>query len=294
MPLNRIPRDFLRRFERSAAAAAIGRLIVGAIFGGFLFGAWGAALADPAANILPHRAGYELTLKSVRSGSGIIDVTGILSYDWTDSCDGWIIDQRYVLQLIRGDGPVVEISASYANWESKDGLRYRFNVKRTRGPEDEEDAAEVEGEATLDGKGKGGTAEFRKPESRQIKLPAGTLFPTEHTLLLIEKAKAGEKFDRHPVFDGAEVEGPSMMTAFLLPKRDVPPGGKPSMLTASGPVWPVTIAVFSGGDKTETPSFEMTLYLQENGVVPELTMDYGDFSVRGRMKIFQPLKKAEC
>jgi len=279
---------------RAAASWTAGRLAVAAVCGGVLAGTSGAVFADPGANILPHRAGYELSLRSVRSGSGIIDVTGLLSYDWTDSCDGWIVEQRYVLQIIRGDGPVAEISASYANWESKDGLRYRFNVKRGRGTEEESEAAEVQGEASLKGKGKAGTARFDKPEKQEIALPEGTLFPTEHTLMLIEKAKAGEKFDRHPVFDGAEVEGPSMMTAFLLPKRDVPPGGKPSMLTAAQAVWPVTIAVFSDGEKMETPSFEMTIYLQENGVVPELIMDYGDFSVVGRMKIFEKLPKAEC
>jgi EipB-like len=279
---------------QAAASWTAGRLAVAAVCGGVLAGTSGAALADPAANILPHRAGYELSLRSVRSGSGIIDVTGLLSYDWTDSCDGWIVEQRYVLQVVRGDGPVAEISASYANWESKDGLRYRFNVKRGRATEEDSDPAEVQGEASLKGKGKAGTARFEKPEKQEIVLPAGTLFPTEHTLMLIQKALAGEKFDRHPVFDGAEVEGPSMMTAFLLPKRDTPPGGKPAMLTAAQPVWPVTIAVFSEGDKSETPSFEMTIYLQENGVVPELIMDYGDFSVVGRMKIFEKLPKAEC
>jgi hypothetical protein len=279
---------------RKIASWAAGRLAVAALCAGLLGGASGAALADAAANILPHRAGYELTLRSVRSGSGIIDVSGLLSYDWTDSCDGWIVEQRYVLQIVRGDGPVAEISASYANWESKDGLKYRFNVKRGRGAEAESEGAEVQGEATLDGKGKGGVAHFERPEEQDIKLPAGTLFPTEHTLLLIEKAKAGEKFDRHPVFDGAELEGPSMMTAFLLAQRDLPPGGKPAMLTASQPVWPVTIAVFPQDEKAETPSFEMTIYLQENGVVPEMIMDYGDFSVLGRMKVFEKLPKAEC
>jgi len=276
------------------ASWVAGRLVVGAVCCGMVAGFAGGALADSAAKILPHRAGYELTLRSVRPGSGIIDVTGLLSYDWSDSCDGWIVEQRYVLQVVRGDGPVVEISASYANWESKDGLRYRFNVKRSRGADDDGEANEVQGEAKLDGKGKGGVARFDKPEKQEIKLPAGTLFPTEHTLRLIEKAKAGEKFDRHAVFDGAEVEGPSMMTSFLLPKRDVPPGGKPSMLTAAQPVWPMNIAVFSEGEKAETPNFEMTIYVQENGVVPELIMDYGDFSVVGHMKIFQKLPKAEC
>jgi len=286
--------DTLRGMGRTVASWATGRLVFGAVCCGLVAGPTGVALADQAANILPHRAGYELTLRSVRSGSGVIDVSGLLSYDWTDSCDGWIVEQRYVLQVIRGDGPVVEISASYANWESKDGLRYRFNVKRGRGSEEDGETSEVQGEATLDGKGKSGVAQFEKPEKQEIKLPAGTLFPTEHTLLLIQKAKAGEKFDRHAVFDGAEVEGPSMMTAFLLPRRDTSPAGKPSVLTAAQPVWPVTIAVFSEGEKAETPNFEMTIYLQENGVVPEMIMDYGDFSVLGRMKIFEKLPKAEC
>jgi hypothetical protein len=276
------------------ATWAAGRLAVAVVCGGALSGTAGAAFADGAADIVPHRAGYELTLKSVRSGSGVIDVTGVLSYDWTDSCDGWIIEQRYVLQVIRGDGPVVEISASYANWESKDGLKYRFYVKRSRGADEDEQGSEVQGEATLEGKGLGGVARFEKPEKQEIKLEKGTLFPTAHTLLLMDQARAGEKFSRHPVFDGAEVEGPSTMTAFLLPKRDTVPSGKPPMLTEPQPVWPATIAVFPPGAATETPSFEMMLYLQPNGVVPELSMDYGDFSVHGRMKIFEKLKKAEC
>lgn len=279
---------------RNVATWASGRIVLLAVCFGLTFGTAGAAFADGAAEILPHRAGYELTLKSARSGSGVIDVTGVLSYDWTDSCDGWVIEQRYVLQVVRGDGPVVEISASYANWESKDGLRYRFYVKRSRGAEEDEQITEVQGDARLEGPGQGGIARFEKPEKQQIKLKKGTLFPTAHTLLLIKQAQAGEKFDRHPVFDGAEVEGPSAMTSFLLPQRAEPPGGKPPMLTEAQPVWPATIAVFSGAETVETPSFEMTIYLQKNGVVPELVMDYGDFTVHGRMKLFEKLKKPEC
>jgi hypothetical protein len=278
----------------NVAAWMADRLALLAVCLGLSLGAAGGVSAGDVAEILPHRAGYELTLKSARSGSGVIDVSGILSYDWADSCDGWVIEQRYLLQVIRGDGPVVQISASYANWESKDGLRYRFYVKRSRGSEDDEQISEVQGEAKLEGDGQGGVARFEKPEKQQVKLPKGTLFPTQHTLLLIKQAIAGEKFNRHPVFDGAEVEGPSMMTAFLLPKRPEPPGGKPAALTDAQPVWPATIAVFSGGEATETPSFEMTIYLQANGVVPELVMDYGDFVVHGRLKVYEKLKKAEC
>ncbi len=251
------------------------------------------AAADKS-DIVPHRAGYELRLDKARSGSGVVDVSGVLSYDWADSCDGWIIEQRYVMQVIRGDGSPVQISASYANWESKDGLRYRFYVKRsTTGGEAQEDG-EVEGKATLERIGGPGVAVFEKPGKKTIKLPAGTSFPTAHTLDLMRKAVAGEKFDRRPVFDGAEVKGPSMMSAFILPQRPLPPGGNPKVLPTAQPVWPVSIAVFPQEEKAAMPEFEMSIYLQKNGVVPELTMNYGDFTVRGRLKLFEPLKKAKC
>ena len=142
---------------------------------GTLCGTAGAASADGAADIQPHRAGYELSLKSVRSGSGIIDVNGVLSYDWSDSCDGWIVEQRYVLQVVRGDGPVVEISASYANWESKDGLRYRFYVKRTRGGEDEDQSTEIQGEATARRQGQGRRRAFREAREERHQAAAGHL-----------------------------------------------------------------------------------------------------------------------
>lgn len=285
--------DAPRGMSRAFALCMRLCLALGVMMGIAALGPVAPAAADTAANILPHRAGYALTLKSVRSGSGVIDVDGVLSYDWTDSCDGWIVEQRYVLRVIRGSGPVVEITASYANWESKDGLKYRFNVKRGGGA-DSDDESEVQGEASLKGKGEGGVAEFEEPEEEKIELPPGTVFPTEHTLILIDKAKAGEKFDRHQVFDGAEIEGPSTMSSFILPQRPEPPGGVPKALTAPQPVWPTTIAVFSPDQTASTPSFEMTIYLQENGVVPELVMDYGDFAVHGRLKIFEKLDKAEC
>ena len=56
----------------------------------------------------------------------------------------------------------------------------------------------------------------------------------------------------------------------------------------------MSIAVFSQDDKAGTPEFEMTIYLQPNGVVPELSMDYGDFTVVGRLKVFEALQKAAC
>jgi len=253
-----------------------------------------ANVSASAQTILPHRAGYELRLDSVRPGSGIIDAVGVLSYDWADSCDGWTVGQRYLLEITRGEGPPLRITAAYTNWEAKDGLRYRYYVKRSRKAGPEEEPEEVRGEARLKPKSHTGEAAFEEPRKETLKLPEGTVFPTEHTMILLRKAAAGEKFDRRHVFDGSELEGPSVISAFILPQRKSPPAGHAKALTVPQPVWPISLAVFPGESKSETPEFEMTIYLQPNGVVPEMTMNYGDFTVRGTLKVFEALKKAEC
>jgi hypothetical protein len=252
------------------------------------------AISASAQSILPHRAGYELRLESVRSGSGIIDAVGVLSYDWADSCDGWSVGQRYMLEITRGEGPPFRITAAYTNWEAKDGLHYRYYVKRSRTSGPEETPEEVRGEARLKAKNQAGQAEFEQPRNETVPLPEGTVFPTAHTIILLQKAAAGEKFDRRFVFDGSELEGPSAISAFILRQRKSPPAGQPKALTAPQPVWPISLAIFPGDSKAETPEFEMTIYLQPNGVVPEMTMNYGDFTVRGILKVFEALKKPEC
>ena len=261
---------------------------------GVAAGAFVAVAPASAQSVLPHRAGYELRLESVRPGSGIVDAVGVLSYDWSDSCDGWTVGQRYLLDIARGEGPSLRITAAYSNWEAKDGLRYRYYVKRSRKSEGKDEPEEVRGEARLNAQTHAGKAVFEQPRKETLNLPAETVFPTAHTVILLKKAAAGEKFDRRFVFDGSELEGPSMISAFILPQRKTPPGGHPNVLTAPQPVWPVSLAVFSGDGAAESPEFEMTIYLQPNGVVPEMTMNYGDFTVRGTLKVFEALKKSEC
>lgn len=250
--------------------------------------------AASAGTILPHRAGYELSLVSTEPGSGILDVTGVLSYDWSDQCDGWAVEQKYALQILRGDGAPVHITASYVNWESKDGKRYRFNVKRMRKSDKTEEESEVKGEAELGAAGKPGKVRFEKPERQIVILPKDTMFPTMHTVTLIAKAEAGERFYRREVFDGAELQGPSTMTAVLLPRKPSPPGGHSKLIPKPLPVWPFNIAVFPVGPAAEVPEFEMTIYMQANGVVPEMRMNYGDFTVKGTLKLFQELDKPTC
>ena len=79
----------------------------------------------------PHRALYTMILASSRTDSGVVDARGTMQYEWGESCDGWTIEQRYRLRMRYGETPDADIVSSFVTWESKDGLRYRFNQKQT-------------------------------------------------------------------------------------------------------------------------------------------------------------------
>ena len=150
-----------------------------------------ATTAAGAAEIAPHRALYSMTLGSARNDSGVVDARGTMDYEWGETCDGWTIEQRYRLKMRYGETPDVDIVSSFVTWESKDGLRYRFNQRQSRNGELDQD---IRGEAKLDGPGKGGGVEFIKPKPQTLKLDPGVLFPSAHTILLIDKAHEGENF----------------------------------------------------------------------------------------------------
>src|ERR1700757_4630870 len=177
-----------------------------------VFAIMGTAPPARSAEITPHRALYSMTLGSARNDSGGVDARGTMDYEWGETCDGWTIEQRYRLKMRYGETPDVDIVSSFVTWESKDGLHYRFNQKQRRNGELDQD---IRGEARIDGPGKGGVAEFTKPQPQTLKLEAGVLFPSAHTILLIDSARAGENFLSRQVFDGATDENAVQVSAAI-------------------------------------------------------------------------------
>ena len=168
-----------------------------------------------ATDIAAHRALYTMSLAGSKTDSGVTGAHGEMGYQWGETCEGWTVEQRYHLTISYAESQDVNIVSNFVTWESKDGLRYRFNQKETRnGTVDEE----IRGSAQLDAPGKGGTITFEKPQAQTMKLPAGALFPSAHTILLIERAEAGDNFVSRQVFDGATVEGAVLVSAVISSK----------------------------------------------------------------------------
>ncbi|HYC14502.1 MAG TPA: DUF1849 family protein [Stellaceae bacterium] len=249
------------------------------------------AVAGPSAavEIAPHRALYTLTLESAKPGSGVLGATGTMLYEWGEACDAWTVKQDFDLDLAYEDSDEVKLGSSMVSWESKDGLRYRFNERRTKNGELDE---EIRGNAQLEGPEKGGRAEFTRPEAKAMKLAPRVLFPTIHTVALIEGALAGETFIQREVFDGATVDNAGPITAIVLPG-----GPKEKELDSpllKGKSWRMHLAFFPSDPQADRPDYELTMRLYENGVSTEMSLDYSDYIVHATLEKIEALQRPSC
>jgi hypothetical protein len=251
-------------------------------------------LAPPAGavDIAPHRALYTMTLGTAKSNSGVVGASGTMSYVWGETCDGWTVEQRYKLRMRYAESPEVEITSNYVTWESKDGLRYRFNERKLKNGEIDD---EVRGEAQLAGSGKGGSATFSRPKPQTIELPPGALFPTAHTLLILDKAASGEQFVSEQVFDGASEETAVQVSAVIGQAQPAAAGqDAPASPLLERRSWRIRLAFFSADQKSDKPEYELGMRLYDNGVSRDMLLDYGDFAVKAKLDEIEALPKPNC
>ena len=240
----------------------------------------------PEVVLVPHRASYEMKLSVARPNSGIVEVNGNMVLETADSCDGWNVKQRIKLTFLRNDGEEFVTDSNFTSYESKDGLELRFSVRNVQNDEVEE---ELRGQADLEGIGGKGRASFTLPEARSFDLPAGTLFPTQHMQSLIQAGRAGERIVTNYVFDGSGPDALNKVTAVL---------GQGHTAKAEDGVdeqrWPVSLAYYGVGKADELPQFSLGFELSERGVLHDITLDYGEFALKGELEKLEPLGEPQC
>ncbi len=245
-----------------------------------------------AGELASHRAVYDMKLSLSQSGGEVVDVRGMMTYEWLDACDGWTTAQKSQMKFFYQDGRIVELGWTLSSWESKDGLRYRFFVRNFT---DQKQTSEFKGEAKLDGPGLGGLARFDLPKGLKEALPKGTLFPTAHTIALLKHLKEGDRLLYATVFDGSDDKGLFDISAVLagMPPPDATIATL-SPLVAKGPIYLVGLAFFAPTGNQSTPEHEQTLSVYANGIVGKLSLDYGGFSVDGALTKVEELPVPGC
>ncbi|MEJ6785502.1 cell envelope integrity EipB family protein [Aminobacter sp. Piv2-1] len=253
------------------------------------------AFAAPVA-LAPHRAVYDLVLDQASDRSGITGLTGRMVYEFNGSpCEGYTVKFRFVTQIATRENTRVTDQQT-TTFEDAEGKTFSFVTKSFV---DQSLDREVKGTATLEPNGL--KVELEKPQAGVVDL-AKTQFPTQHLVELIGKAEKGETFYETSLFDGSEDADKVMTTTVIVGKKSQAPSGDPELPVLAGlakdQYWPVDIAYFdlSKGGGEEVPEYRISFKLHENGLTRDLVMDYGDFSMTGKLvnlSLF-PTPKGEC
>jgi hypothetical protein len=257
---------------------------------------WGPLHALPAlaltGEFASHRATYDMKLSRSQNGAEVVDVHGSMTYEWLDACDGWTTSQKSQMKFFYQDGRTVDLGWTLSSWESKDGLSYRFFVRNLT---DDQLTSAFKGEAKLDGPGLGGAAHFTQPKDQTMALPAGTLFPTAHTITLLHRLQAGDRLLYATVFDGTDDKGMFDISA-VLASTPAPEAAIATLspLVARGPIYRIGLAFFTPGGKQSTPEHEQTLSIYANGIVSNLSLDYGSFTVDAALTKVEALPAPGC
>ncbi|PSJ55892.1 cell envelope integrity EipB family protein [Kumtagia ephedrae] len=241
------------------------------------------ASALAAAPLVPHRAVYDLALDKASDRSGITGLTGRMVYEFNGSpCDGYTVNFRFVTRIDTGENSRLTDQQT-TTFEDAGGKSFSFVTKSFT---DQALERELKGTATREDEGL--KVEIDKPEKNSLELRR-TQFPTQHLAELIDKANTGETFYETNLFDGSDNGDKVMTTTVIVGKQASAAANDPELQVldtlAKDKYWPVDIAYFDddndGGE--EVPEYRIAFKLHENGLTRDLTMDYGDFSMKGKL-----------
>ncbi len=247
------------------------------------------ARAEEPIFIVPHRAIYDFHLDSVSHDMTISAMSGRMVYELTGSaCQGYSTRFRFISRVHIEDMPVRLTDQQTTSYETGDSRAFHFNITDQEG---EEVAHRAEGvaERTQDGI----TVTLKKPKEKEYKL-AMAEFPMMQLKNIIRHAKAGHHFYNVTVFDGTN-------KADKVIKESIVIGEKKALLSDSetekvrkldeDEYWPVTISYFDDGEnKDGLPVYRSSFLLNENGIMRDLHIDYGTFSVRAKLNSLEFLE----
>jgi EipB-like len=273
-------------------------LLLVPLLGGALASHAQALAAKEPNKLVPHRAIYEMTLDDARSASGITGIDGRMVFEFTGSpCDGYSLNMRMVTHMTDSQGQTNLTDLRSSTWEQGDGQKFRFQSAQYLNDK----LGDVTiGRAVREVANAAVKVKLSQPAHAELNLSGQVLFPTQHSIALIDAARAGQTLFQARIYDGSE-KGQKVYDTTAFIGALVQPGQDATLEAIAkekglGTLasWPVSIGYFEPKGADLTPSYQIDFRLYENGVSRELVIDYGDFSIHGTLTALEYLKAPEC
>lgn len=275
---------FLRNRPCRASLVAAGASVSAAL----LFGMTGQAMAQVGGlPLAQHRAVYDMKLTDSRQEAGIAGLSGRMVYEFTgNACEGYSVNFRFVTEFrdVNGGSQVTDLQTT--SFEDPGTESYQFLSKTYV---DRKLVESSRGSARLESGLK--AVDLKEPTEKTVEIGKDVQYPTEHLVGILDAARSGGHFTASDIYDGAETGDKVFGTTAvigakavgLVPEID---GERQETLNKVAS-WPVTVAYFdpsaedSNGE--QTPVYQLSFRLFENGISDKLVLDYGDFKLAGTM-----------
>lgn len=248
--------------------------------------------------LVPHQAVYDMKLGEKEDNSGISGLSGRMVYEFTgNACEGYSVNFRFVTRFQNADGGSQVTDLQTTSFEEPQAESYQFLSKTFV---DQELVEESKGKATAGTQTK--TINLKAPSEKSLEIGHEVLFPTEHLLTILESAENGVPFISADIYDGAESGEKVYATTTVIGSKTVSPvkadTEDPDAPLAGLNFWPVTVAYFDPGAEDATgeltPVYQLSFWLFQNGVSGHLTLDYGDFTIKGKMAALELHEDTGC
>ncbi|MBC6717184.1 DUF1849 family protein [Aurantimonas sp. DM33-3] len=255
------------------------------------------AFPAKAADIVPHLAVYDMSM--LRKSSDLVGGSGRIALKLErETCEQIELDYRFVARFEREDATVVtdQQTVSVENFAAR---AYHFT---TRTFVDNVEGWVIRGSATnTDTRTR---VEIAEPSAETFDLPL-SVFPTAHTMDLIDMAIAGESLVEARLYDGDNEAGKLLTTtAIITPvEAEATPPGPANPEAASSPVaamldlrrWRVAESYYNSDSKLDgLPLFQTSYTLYENGISDDIIIDNGDYAFSGSLSKLELAAAPDC
>jgi hypothetical protein len=258
------------------------------------------AQSGAATKLVPHRAVYDITLDRAKGGAGVSDLAGRMVYELTGSaCVGYTQTMRFVTRMTNQEGQQTVSDLRSSSWEDAAAAHFRFNSTQYR---NEKLSEATDGEARRKSPSAEVQVELTKPGKKELRLKAGLMFPMQHSIALIDAARAGLSTLTTDLYDGSD-KGEKVYSTTAQIGKMRPAGANAKLPPVKGTeildkvtAWPVSISYFEPNSDSQdaVPAYEISFIYFENGVSRQLLIDYGEFSIRGSLRSIEFLAADKC
>ena len=225
--------------------------------------------------LLSFQSEYKISLAEIETtripGKTYVDeASGYLLIDWINNCnESWLTTQRMMTKFINSHGVGTVSEINYSLNESTNGKEMEFVL------EIKEDAEVVERHYGKAEKNKNLIVKFVQKDT-ELKFSNNVIFPHQFLEDIIKNLNSGKKMIVRDVYEGTIHDKFFNISVFFTDK----------ILSVDNKILPkgvvnkfkeIRMAYYQ--DKVQTPIFEQTVQLNEQGIASYFKYDYPDYSL---------------